>query len=210
MSNVPILYSFRRCPYAMRARLALAFSGQSYLLREVNLKNKPEALLSTSPKGTVPVMVLPQGPILEESLEIVAWALKLNRDDGIKADPKHLISTLHQEFLLPLNHYKYPDRYGFDKGEPFRMACEPYVLKINQALEKNLCLYSDQPTYSDFAIFPLIRQFWLVDKIWFDKSPYNEVKRWLYWFMDHPLFHKIMVKYDPWTPEQGQGIFVEF
>jgi glutathione S-transferase len=216
MAELPILYSFRRCPYAMRARLALAFTGavtgQGYVLREVDLKHKPQAMLQASPKATVPVLILPQGTVIEESLEIVAWALAQQHDTAAQIDgfTQELIAELQNYFIPNLNKYKYPERYNLKEGEAFRPACEAYLIKLEHILVKQQFLEAKSLGYADFAIFPLIRQCWLVDKHWFENSPYPHVNRWLRWFMDHPLFQKIMEKHEPWSLEMGEGLPVVF
>ena len=217
MTKLPILYSFRRCPYAMRARLALAFAGQGYLLREVDLKHKPQAMLEVSSKGTVPVLVLPeqaaQNKVIDESLEIVAWALAA-KPQSITTHNKEaaqaLVTALHDHFIPNLNKYKYPDLYHLKDGTPFWLACADYLAQLEPLLARQQFLEADQVGYADFAIFPLIRQCWVVNPQWFEQAPYPFVNRWLRWFMDHPLFEQIMLKHEPWSPEQGEGVEVAF
>jgi glutathione S-transferase len=147
VQTLPILYSFRRCPYAMRARLALSVSGQTCELREVVLRSKPEALLTVSPKGTVPVLVLPDGSVIEQSLEIMQWALS-NHDPESWLTPTHATDeTMHQlinlcdgPFKSNLDRYKYPNRYDNVDAIEHRTLASTYLSELDQRLREHAYL----------------------------------------------------------------------
>src|SRR5690606_39916647 len=154
----PILYSFRRCPYAMRARLAIAVSKQQCELREVILRDKPPALLQASPKGTVPVLVLPHGKVIDESLDIMLWALGQSDPEGW-LKPQHashdemmaLIATCDQDFKPALDRYKYPDRYEGADAMANRAAGAAWLSGLNSRLERSAYIYGQKPCLADAA-----------------------------------------------------------
>lgn len=217
---LPVLYSFRRCPYAMRARLALAASGQRCELREVVLRNKPAEMLQASPKGTVPVLVLPDGPVIEQSLDIMLWALEqgdpsawLSPQSGSLEEMLALITLCDTEFKPCLDRYKYPDRYA-DVSATQQRGRGAFWL---QTLESRLhtCpaesqaseipgLFGDRESLADAAIMPFVRQFAQVDRAWFDAQPWPALHAWLAAWLASPLFEAVMHKYTPW--EGGQGV----
>lgn len=180
MNQLPILYTFIRCPWAMRARLALAFMNIAYESCEVDLKNKPAALLEVSPKGTVPVLVLPEGTVIDQSLDIMYWAMP-QIDLQYKDEIEQIISINDSLFKDNINHYKYPTRYPEDKNstEHYRFECEKILQPIEQRLSKHNFLINDKETVADLAVFPLIRQFSMVDSEWFAVAPYPNLRRWL-------------------------------
>lgn len=209
--QLPILYSFRRCPYAMRARLAIANVGVQIELREIQLKNKPAAMLACSPKGTVPVLVLPSGDIIDESVDIMVWAFAqavkttqahFNPSVKYPEDLKPLIRTWvaqnDNEFKPWLDKYKYADRYPEYATEYYRAQGEVFLAKLENLLAINAYLLADYPTFADIAIMPFIRQFAMVDKVWFDASGYPRLKHWLADHLESELFLTIMQKYSPW------------
>lgn len=207
--KTPVLYSFRRCPYAMRARLALAVSGVTCELREVVLRNKPEAMLAASPKGTVPVLVLSDGRVLEESLDIMIWALGLHDPEGWlapdRAQMQKLIDLNDGPFKYHLDRYKYPNRYEGEPPADHRALGEDILKRLNTALKEQGHLLGRKPCLADFAILPFIRQFANTDRDWFDRLPYPALHQWLANFLESSLFQGIMKKYTPW--EKGtQGI----
>lgn len=209
-----ILYSFRRCPYAMRARLAIAVSGIQVELREITLQNKPQAMLDLSPKGTVPVLITPDGTLLEESLDLMYWALR-------QSDPNFWLVTTSQEVVLTrqliqqndgefkhyLDRYKYADRYPEHRERYYRQQAEKTLANLEQHLVSNGCLVSEHLTLADMAILPFIRQFALVDKNWFDNAPYPQLKTWLENFLDSELFKSIMPKFPPWQDGDNITLF---
>lgn len=178
--QLPILYTFLRCPWAMRARLALAFMGIEYESREVDLKNKPAALLQASPKGTVPVLILSDGTIIDESLDIMYWAMPPVAPE-IKTAVTQIISTNDNEFKFNVNHYKYPTRYPDDPHpkEYYRTAAEQILQPLEQNLVQNKFLFGDSESIADLAIFPLVRQFSMVEPEWFAQANYPKLKNWL-------------------------------
>lgn len=205
--TLPILYSFRRCPYAMRARLGLAFAGQSYELREIILRRKPAEMLAMSPKGTVPVLKLMDGSILEESSDIALWALGQKYPEGwvpLSVDQKQaadvLVDELDNRFIDSLNRYKYPDRYDLPNGDADREDGIQFLEKLDDALAANggyLC--APTPCFADVLIFPFVRQFWAVDRDAFEEMiKLSHLLKWFTFFRGHPLFKTIMKKYDPW------------
>lgn len=201
-SALPILYSFRRCPYAMRARMALFTARQPYVLREVVLRDKPDAMLALSAKGTVPVLHLPDGRIIDESLDVMRWALAQNdaegwlRPHGMDA----LISACDTDFKTHLDRYKYASRY--DDSDPLvhRAAGEPFIQKLEARLAKSPFLFGDRKALADIAIAPFVRQFALADWDWFFATPYVNVHRWLGDFIASEPFTAVMDKFDPWRP----------
>ena len=211
----PTLYSFRRCPYAMRARLALAASGIKTELREVVLKDKPAELLAISPKGTVPVLQTETGKVIDESIDIMRWALE-------KRDPENWYQTLtHQqqkhcdelianndgEFKYYLDRYKYADRYPEYPEQYYREQGEKTLQNLESLLAKNGCLLTEKWTMADIALLPFIRQFAFVDMDWFEQSPYPLVRDWLSEFLHSELFASVMVKYEQWHAEQAEILF---
>lgn len=213
--QVGILYSFRRCPYAMRARLgcALFLPQQSLELREVVLKNKPQALLDISPKATVPVLQLSSGEIVDESRDILNRALdQASAESKTQYSPLHLqlkIDALIDEndgsFKWALDRYKYADRYE-ESEEHYRKLGEVFLTKLEGMLEINRYLLSEQMTLADIAVFPFVRQFAHVDKKWFEQSPYPKLILWLNELLESELFQSIMEKYKPWSSETSEVI----
>lgn len=173
--KLPILYTFIRCPWAMRARLALAYVGIEYEAREVDLKNKPQSLLDYSPKGTVPVLILADGKILDESLDIILWAMpKPAEPEQSKID--QLISINDHDFKKNNHQYKYGQ--GQDV-ECARAECEKFIQLLEHKLSQHKYLINDAISIADLAVFPLIRQFSMVDAAWFAQTAYKNVQRWL-------------------------------
>jgi len=208
-----VLYSFRRCPYAMRARLAIAYSQQQVQLREIVLKEKPPEMLQLSSKGTVPILQLSSGEVLAESLDIMAWALSLHDPDAWLAGDIHgmlaLIDENDFEFKASLDRYKYADRFPEQSESDYREQCEYFLVQLEQRLSINKYLFSAQISIADIAIFPFIRQFASVDKQWFAQSPYPHLRSWLDKLINTPLFHACMQKYPTWLATQQQQTFPE-
>lgn len=202
----PILYSFRRCPYAMRARLALTISGVSFALREVKLSAKPQAMLEASPKGTVPVLVLPDGTVIDESLDIMRWPLAQHDPEGwLALDDGVLIGTNDGAFKHALDRYKYPERHNSDA-----LAHRERGLAFLELLDGRLShagqLCGPKRGLADAAIMPFVRQFAAVDRIWFDALPLPHLGRWLEQHLASDLFNQIMMRCPPWVPDhEGLG-----
>ena len=213
MGALPILYSFRRCPYAMRARLALAVSAQPYELREVVLRNKPADMLAASPKGTVPVLVLPGGEVLDESLDIMRWAL--GRHDpaqwlappGASSDEMAaLIAANDGDFKRHLDRYKYPNRYADESsGEAagfalkHRTEAAHWLAQLDARLVGGW-LFGTQASLADMALLPFVRQFAHTDADWFATQPWPRLQGWLAAFEASALYAGVMQKQAPWQP----------
>ncbi|NOR72199.1 MAG: glutathione S-transferase [Methylomarinum sp.] len=211
-SNSPILYSFRRCPYAMRARLAIANSAIPVELREVVLRNKPQQLLDISAKGTVPVLLLLDGTVIDESLGIMHWVLAQNDPDNwlandLTEDIKQLIQGNDEEFKYYLDRYKYADRYPEQPETYYREQAEQFLLDLESRLSQHNFLCSDAVSLADIAIFPFIRQFANVNSDWFQASPYTYLKQWLQLHIESALFISIMDKYPAWEAENESVFF---
>lgn len=203
--DTPILYSFRRCPYCMRAHMALKKTGMKIELREVKLSAMPEEALAISPQETVPVLALTDGAAIDESWDIVKWALAQNdvdnwlgEDNEFLLDAEILIETNDYSFKTDLDHYKYADRHPEHSEEHYRKKCEEFIEELEDMLTENRYLLADQLSLADIGVFPFIRQFSLVDKDWFDQAPYPRVQQWLNKMIESDLFQSIFQKHELW------------
>lgn len=206
------LYSFRRCPYAMRARLGLLFAKLPVELREITLKNKPDQMLAISPKGTVPVLQLTDGTVIEESREIMVWALEQNDPQGLLAihvlpQANTLIAQNDSEFKHWLDRYKYSDRYLEMTQTEYRQRGEAFLQTLEALLTKNHYLLGDSITVADIGIMPFVRQFAHVDRDVFDSLPYPKLQQWLQSWLDSPLFAQAMTKFQPWQEGDETVVF---
>jgi len=203
--ELPILYSFRRCPYAMRARMALAVAGLRHEIREVSLKDKPAEMLMVSPKATVPVLVLPQGEVIEESRDIMLYALKQN-------DPEHwlqnwgpdleaLVDRNDGPFKTYLDQYKYPQRFDVPMATARDRGLE-ILMDLENRLAASPFLARQSPTLVDICLFPFVRQFAAVDPHWFQQVPLDRLRNWLAFFVEGSLFAQIMTKHLIWKSGQ--------
>ncbi len=202
----PILYSFRRCPYAMRARMALLYAGIKWEHREIILRDKPAHMLEISPKGSVPVLLLPSGRVIDESLDIMLWALEQNDPDRWlpdqhRDDTFNLIERNDGAFKRSLDRYKYPNRHPDEDCSGARETCENIINDLNKRIENNGHLSGEQTSLSDIAIFPFIRQFAHVDRDWFFAQETPHIQRWLTKHLESDLFKGIMPKHPLWTPD---------
>ena len=206
-----ILYSFRRCPYAMRARMAIAYAGIPVLLREILLKDKPKEMLLSSPKGTVPVLILEDKSVLDESEDIMRWALGQNDPDGwlngAVNDTRELILENDGTFKQALDKYKYADRFPEHSASSYRQQGALFLVKLEKRLQQSTFLMGESAALSDIAIFPFIRQFAGVDPDWFKNSPYPNLRRWLNFWVSSALFDQIMQKYAVWSPNNPEILF---
>jgi glutathione S-transferase len=194
-TDLPILYSFRRCPYAMRARMALRVAGIEVELREVSLRDKPTELLAASPKGTVPVLVLPEGEVIDESLDIMRWALA-------QSDPGHwlapgeqmvpLIAVNDGPFKFHLDRAKYANRYPGDDPAYHRGEAVKFLAPLEDRLAQLAFLFDDAPSLADIAIFPFVRQFARADETVLTGSPL--LKAWLTSLESSVVFRAVMEK----------------
>jgi len=197
----------------MRARLAIKQSGIKVVLREVVLRNKPASMLSISPKGTVPVLQLANGDVIDESWDIVHWATSEHDANNIRGDLKR-VSEANQwvlkndnEFKQHLDHYKYADRFPEFSAEHYRTQAETFLSLLNQRLAQQAFLLDDQPSIADIGIFPFIRQFAHVDIEWFRQTPYEHLHRWFDYYLSSELFTSIMSKYPAWEEGQDKLLF---
>lgn len=201
----PVLYSFRRCPYAMRARMALYSSGIRCELREVVLKDKPSSMLEISPKGTVPVLLTPDNTAIDESLDIMVWALVQNDPESWLEADKNLVQGLieHNDdiFKKNLDRYKYPNRYPDEDCMDSKEHGVKTLHSLEKRLTQNTYLLGNKPCLADIAIFPFIRQFAHVDKDWFYNQSLPKLQNWLINFLESPLFLSAMKKHIKWTPD---------
>jgi len=205
--NYPILYSFRRCPYAMRARLALAYSGIDYEHREILLKNRPDELYALSPKGTVPVLQLNDGTVIDESINVMKWALAQSDPDCWYTDKiveqNSLIAQNDDEYKKRLDMYKYHERFPEGSYDEFQNAVGETLKVYESILSKSSYLCGDNVTLADMALFPFIRQGAHVDLAWFN-AQFPILSKWLKIFNESELFMSIMKKYTLWeTGENG-------
>lgn len=201
--SLPILYSYRRCPYAMRARMALKYAGIALEIREIVLKAKPAEMLKVSPKATVPVLVLVDGTVIEQSLDIMLWALQQQDTDGwLNADDnlmQQLIADNDGAFKQALDKYKYAIRFPEQSAEVYRAQGEVFLSKLETLLSRSRYLLSNQISLADIAIFPFIRQFSGVDSVWYEAAPYPKLKVWLKTLIESELFISIMQKQPAYT-----------
>ena len=213
-ASLPILYSFRRCPYAIRARLAIKISQVPVVLREVVLADKPDAMLAVSPKGTVPVLALDNSNVLDESMDIMMWALNQNDPDSWlinnkdkENETKTLIAINDNEFKQHLDHYKYADQYPANTAESYRQQAESFLQQLEINLSQTTFILSDRLSMVDMAIFPFIRQFAFVDKPWFDRLPYKNLQIWLKHILTSDLFTQVMMKQVQWKENDAEILF---
>jgi len=198
MAELPILYSFRRCPYAMRARLALLASETVCEVREVKLSAKPTEMVTISSKATVPVLLLPDGRVIDESLDIMRWALAQNHPAGwLARDDALLIAANDGPFKHHLDRYKYPDRYGSDPAE-HRAAGLALLGVLEERLGQSAYLCGGAMGLADAALMPFIRQFAETDRAWFDALPLSHLQAWLAGLLGSPLFAAAMMRLAPW------------
>jgi glutathione S-transferase len=205
----PVLYSFRRCPYAMRARLALAISGERCGLREVKLAAKPDAMLAASPKGTVPVLVLPDGTVIDESLDIMRWTLARSDPEGwLERDDAALIAANDGPFKYHLDRYKYPERHGAETSAQREHGLD-FLRQLDDRLEKEGQICGAKRGLTDAAIMPFVRQFAAVDREWFDMQRLPHLKSWLAGHLSSELFAAIMIRAAPWSQNDPPVAFAK-
>ena len=212
---LPILYSFRRCPYAMRARMAIQYSGIQVQLREIVLKDKPAELLLASPKGTVPVLILNNGQVIEQSREIMQWALKQNDpqqwlctdDTALAAQICELIDRNDHVFKTHLDQYKYADRQPAHPKDYYRAQGELFLADLEARLTQASFLLSNKICQADIALFPFILQFAGVDQKWFDSAPYPQLKQWLNFFCNSSDYQSVMQRFAVWHSGAPPFIF---
>lgn len=208
------LYSFRRCPYAMRARLAIKCADIRVELREVVLRDKPEAMLALSPKGTVPVLQLEDGRLLEESLDIALWALGENdplgllpKEEARLNEALSLIVVNDGPFKHHLDRTKYGTRYPDEDPAEHRAAASAHLMQLNERLAKTPWLLGARMTIADITIAPFVRQFANIDRSWFNAEPWPHLITWLERFLASELFQSVMQKYPQWREGDAPTFF---
>ena len=209
MTTLPILWTFRRCPYAIRARLAIRSSGQKVALREILLKDKPAPFLAASPKATVPV-VQDGDIVITESREVMLWALGRNDPEGWLGMPQEghtLIDINDGPFKTALDHTKYAVRYPDRDETEERAKALVFLTELNDRLTQSRFLMGSRRSMADMAILPFVRQFANTDRDWFDAQGLGPLTKWLDDFLSSDRFRAIMTKYPPWQNGQDQVLF---
>lgn len=210
MSADPILFSFRRCPYAMRARMALLVSETPVRLREVVLRDKPEEMIEVSPKATVPVLLPEEGRVIDESLAIMLWALERNDPHDWLDNQQASLDLIREAdggFKDNLDRYKYPTRYeGVDPIEQ-RDAGVVFLKKLDEMIAPEGQLLGAESRLADYAIFPFVRQFANTDREWFDALPLPALQKWLEGHLTSDLFATTMTKYPQWKSGDPEPVF---
>ena len=205
-----VLYSYRRCPYAMRARLTLIYAGIDFQVREIELRSKPKSMLDISPKGTVPVLVTQDQLVIEESLEVMLWALSLHDPDSwlpkyntsLREVMNQWISLNDGTFKILLDQYKYPQRYPMiNSQETLEKAISTYLQPLDELLSKSKFLLGNSISMLDIALFPFVRQFFKVNENQFEMLSLKFLTEWLNFFILSDLFHKAMAKYPVWRDD---------
>ena len=213
--KLPILYSLQHCPYAMRARLGLLMAQQQVMLRAITMKNKPEEMLTQSPKGTVPVLILPDDTVIDESLEIMIWALQQNDPDDLlhKDHPEDLRAALElihfndKQFKPQLEIYKKAKRFRLENVIEERQKCEVFIADLEQRLTTNGFFIGQKPGLIDYALLPFVRQFSRVNRAWFIQAPYPKLREWLEHHMHSRLYGQAMAKFPFWLDAHEDCIF---
>ena len=195
----PLLYSFRRCPYAIRARLAVASAGVELELREILLRQKPDAFLKASPSATVPCAVTSEG-VIDESLDVMIWALRQQDPEGwldLPGQGYDWIARNDGPFKLALDRTKYAARYPDSDPAQQRQRAGSFLSDLDRQIDTWIF---GRPTLADYAILPFVRQFAFIDKDWFDAQPWPDLQSWLERFLGSDRFAHVMTKYPPWQP----------
>ena len=207
--NLPILYSFKRCPYAMRARMALILASKNCELREINLKNKPDEMLQISAKGTVPVLELPN-KVLEESLDIISWAMQSHPESVYifstkeKLISESLIQLFDSKFKYHLDRYKYASRYEANSSE-HQEECKNILEKLDGKINLSPWIFGEKVSLLDISILPFIRQCKIANPEWFFEQNFKKVIALLNFFEASNLFIHAMKKFDLWDPQNPNG-----
>ena len=215
INKYPTLYSFRRCPYAMRARLALRLCKIECIIREISLKAKNSEFLQVSPKGTVPVLVLPNGKVLEESLDIINWSLEQNDPNNLKVNDEvtkkindKYIQLFDKDFKFHLDRYKYSSRYNISNSEIHRNKARNILTEINTMLEGKDYIGGQCMSLLDISILPFVRQYRIADINWFDNHlGLPNINNWVNIFLNTEILASIMTKYKVWEKEDPPILF---
>ena len=212
-----ILYSFRRCPYAIRARWALLICGIKVELREVDLKNKPLEFINISKTKTVPIMVTTNKEVIEESLDIIIWALSESKNKYIKnfyfpiskeEEILEIISENDDGFKYHLDRFKYSARYNLSKEDFHFIEAAKYIKKWNKKLTNSRWLIGDNPSIADWCVWPFVRKYKIACESQKKTNYFDDpIKEWLGYFEKHQYFKKLMRKFDPWKPSKKKEYF---
>ena len=201
-----VCYTFRRCPYAMRARMAMDYAGIQPEYREISFSNKPPSMCEISPKATVPVLVLPDRKVIDESRDIMLWSLEQNDPENwlgvtseIRDQTDSLIDYNDTEFKIWLDKYKYADRYPDHPADYYRSEGEVFLARLEGLLNQNRWLLGDAQGLADMALFSFVRQFSMVDSDWFEQAPYPGLRKWLGKILESSRFQRIMIKRPLWV-----------
>lgn len=213
---LPVLYSLQHCPYAMRARLGLLMAQQQVILRAIKLNNKPEEMIKISQKGTVPVLSLPDSTVIDESLDIMIWALQENDPEDLlhKNEPENLtkmINLIHHNdkvFKPQLELYKKAKRFHLDTVLEERKKCEIFIADLEQRLLSG-CFIGQKISLVEYALLPFVRQFSRVNRSWFNQAPYPKLRAWLDIHQQSKVYAKSMIKYPLWLEEHTECILGE-
>lgn len=228
---LPILYSLQHCPYAMRARLGLLMARQQVMLRAVTTKDKPAEMLAISPKGTIPVLMLPDSRVIDESLDIMLWALQQDDPEDLlhKDQPEdlpamlELISRNDQDFKPQLEIYKKAKRFRLETEIEERQKCEVFIAELEQSLSGNQQAVEEgsegeasggyfigqKPGLIDYALLPFVRQFSRVNRAWFIAAPYPNLRAWLDRHLQSRVYSKAMAKYPLWLDKHEESVLGE-
>jgi len=212
---MPILYSFKRCPYAMRARMALCLSKTIVELREVRLRNKPQSMLEISPKGTVPVLLLDDGSVIDESIEIIEWCINNKKDmfkDTLNKDQElfteDAIKLFDEKFKFHLDRYKYASRYENVDAASHKDACLDILKTLDKYINNTKWFFSNNINKIDISVLPFIRQFRIADPEWFDANQdIPNIQIWLENFLQSKLLNIVMVNFEVWEPNNPIKLF---
>jgi len=211
--NVPIIYSFKRCPYAMRARMAIKLANIKCEIREVRLNNKPKQMLDISPKGTVPILIL-NNRVIEESNDIIEWVIeqndifKGNLNDNQINITKNLIEVFDSKFKYHLDRYKYSTRYIDHNRDLHRKECLKILVDLENRISNKKWIFGSEINKLDISILPFIRQFKIADPQWFDgQNKIIKIKQLLNTFLSSSLFKDIMHDYELWEEGSKKSFF---
>ena len=212
-----ILYSFRRCPYAIRARWAILVCDIKLEIREVDLKNKPLEFLNKSSTKTVPILLKKNNEVIEESLDIIIWALSVSEKKNIKnlyipiSNEEEILEIISENdfgFKYHLDRFKYSSRFNKSKEDYHFIEASKFIKEWNKKLISSKWLIGDKPSIADWCIWPFVRQFKIACESQKKTSYFDEaIKEWLNYFEKHPHFKKLMYKYDPWEPSTRKDYF---
>jgi len=212
---ISVLYSYLKCPFSLRSRMALSYAGIRCEIREVDLSNPPEEMTVISPNARVPLLILPDGNVIGESMKIMRWALSQNDPDKWWPDNtirrqsiRNLLDTSNGSFSTALFYYAFHSNYPRRSKEEYRLEGEVFMVELEARLSVSAHLVGEALTLADVAIFPFIYNFARVDQQWFNSCPYPNLRNWVNDFMGSELFRQAMKKNPVWKP-QSQPVFLQ-